>query len=892
MIGLHVHTTFSFLDGFGTAEQYAQKLLELGIKTMAVTDHGNIYAHREFDKVFRQHGLKLIPGCEMYVDGGTEKYYHLTVLAATNNGYRNLCRLVSISNQPDHFNKRPCITWNELEEHRDGIIFLTGCFGDGYLHRAYQKDRESVLKKAKWMANKLGKVYIEIQHIDREERDFFRLVSKMAGIPLCPTIDTHYPNKEQYAAEDLMFCIGQKQRMADKSRYKLTDNLWLMSTKEALEHGFTQEEIDRTYEIGNNCNVELPSLRPVEIPDARSKLVEMVRANAKRLGDSIRNEVYRERYRYEMSVIDKLGLHAYFVVMGDVVHEFKTRGVCVGPARGSAGGSLIAYLTGITEVDPIRWGLSFERFLDINRKDFPDIDTDFPHNSTPQVVKFLGDRYGHDRIGRLCSFTTYRGGSVFWDIARAYGIDRELVKKLGKEVPKLVNDEIDMEQILELPGIKDACEHFPQFLMAQQIEGQVRQLGKHASGYVVSPVPLQDVVSFNRSGEESVLSVDKDRAEAMGLLKLDILSLSTLDMVQNILHDTGLKNTDLYRLEPDNREVYDAFNRGDVAGIFQFEGGAVRRALQTLKVTNLEDLAFINAVARPGASNALTGTIKVPDVFKPFIYKGKYFVYQEELMAILRFLNFDWESVTKFRKLVSKKKVTELRGLYFQKFVDEASKHMEKASAIEFWEVINRCGEYMFNKSHAIAYAMLAYWCMWLKMKYPAQFAIHYLNQTDDVKRREMLREYIRAGWHYMIYDPQRSQFGFTAIDGYIIGGLTAIKGIGPAKAKKVMEGKGDKGAMKAIGMAEKCPEVYAQWAALDDFPENRVKIGRLPQDEMIVRARVWEIKDGSCMIEDKWGSEKAYFNPLFVELEEGKVFDLCVSKYNYVKIDSARRVK
>ncbi len=890
MIGLHVHSTYSFLDGFGTAEQYLERLNKIGCKAMAVTDHGNIYAHREFATAFKKAGVKFIPGCELYVDGGLEKYYHLTAIATDNAGYRNLCQLVTIGNQPDHFVKRPCVTWDELHTHRNGLVFLTGCFGDGYLHRAYQKDRESVLKKAKWMAGKLENLYIEIQHIDPEEREFFRLVSKMAGIPLCPTIDTHYPNKEQYAAEDLMFCIGQKQKIADTSRYRLTPNLWLMDTKEALEHGFTQDEINTTYDIAERVSVDLPILKPVEIPNARNVLVEMVRTNAKRLGNAIKNEKYRKRYLYEMSVIDKLGLHAYFVVMGDVVNEFKARGVCVGPARGSAGGSLVAYLVGITEIDPLRWNLSFERFLDINRKDFPDIDTDFPHEVREDVACYLGKKFGHDRVGRLCSFTSYRGGSVFWDIARAYGIDRELVKKIGKEVPKLTNDEIDMEQILEVPGIKDVCEKFPQFNMAREIEGQIRQLGKHASGYVVSPVPLSDVVSFNRAGGESVLSVDKDRAEAMGLLKLDILSLTTLDMVQNVIRDVGLRNSDLYHLPTDELEVFKGFASKRVSGVFQFEGAAVRRAISSVRIQSLEDLAFINAVARPGASNALTGTIEVPEVFKQFIYQGKYFVYQEELMAILRFLEFDWDQVTKFRKLVSKKKVTELRGLFFDKFVENSSKHMEKKQAVEFWEVINRCGEYMFNKSHAIAYATLAYWCMWLKLKYPAQFAVHYLNQADDEKRRELLREYCAAGWHYIIYDPERSKLGFTAKEGYIIGGLTSIKGIGELKALKVIQGKGDKGALKAIANAEKHPETYAPWAALDDFG-NRHRIGELPEDELIIRGRVWNIKDGSCIVEDKHGSEKAYFNPAFVSLENGKAYDMCVSKWKYLKIESAREI-
>lgn len=892
MISLHTHSTYSFLDGYGTPEQYVERLKEIGETCMALTDHGNIFGHRPFYRAFKKAGMKMIPGCEMYVSNAKGCYYHITVLASTNEGYKNLCSLVSLSNQPDHIDARPMVSFGELCKHKDGLIILSGCFGDGAPHRSYIKSKEKVLKTVKSMKRIFkNQLYLEVQHTDKAELDFMRLVGKMAGVPVAPTLDAHYPRKDQYKAEDTMLCIGTKSMVADKNRMRLTDNLWMMSTAEALEAGFTQEEIDTTHRIADSCNVELPMLKPVTIEGAREMMVETVRQQAKRLGRTIKNKEYRDRYLYEMSVIDRLGLHAYFVVMADVVNEFKRRGVFIGPARGSSAGSLVCYLMGITEVDPMAYDLKFERFLDMNRADYPDIDTDFPPSSREQVIEYLKDKFGHDRVGRICSFNTYKGSSVFWDVARIFGFGPDLARELGKAVPVIANDTIDMEAILATPAVKEIVDKWPEFSIAAQLEGQVRQLGKHASGYAISPVNLSEVTAEVNAGGEMVLAVDKAEAEAMGLLKLDILGLNTLDMMQAVMKDVGLKNTDLYRMTATNDAVFDAFRKLRVAGIFQFEGAAVKRVLKDNQVYALDDLAFVNAVARPGAALTLDPAMAPPEPFRRFLYKNRYFVYQEELMAILHWLEFSWPDITKFRKMVSKKQVNELSRLFHDQFIDSCQRiaGITLQEAISFWTVINRCGEYMFNKSHAVAYAQLAYQAMWLKIMYPDQFAKHYLNATDsDSKRREIVREYIREGGKFCVYDRQNPTGSFEVKDGTIIGSLLAIKGIGPAKLKAIMAGRVDKGVINAIEKARTNPAQYAPWACIEDFG-NRYHLGCLPEGEYIIKARAWEVKDGKCILEDANGAEKTYFNPAFVEIEEGRVYRFAITKYKYAKIDSAR---
>jgi len=890
-VHLHLHTTFSFLDGYGTADQYVARCKEIGQGAFAITDHGNVFGHRPFATAALKAGLKAILGCELYVRNPEGRYFHLTVLAKNAEGYRNLCRLVSLSAQEDHFDSRPQVTWMELRKHKAGLIFLSGCFGAGVLHRLWtDKQTEEMTRKAAAMKRLLGPdFYLEIQHTDDKERDMIRIIGKMINIRCVPTLDVHYPRAEDYETEDLIFCIGQKKRMGDMTRYRLPSNEWMMSEAEVLACGFTQEECDLTAEIAAQCDVKFEKLQPLRIENDRQTMIDMVGRHCKRLGERIKNDVYRDRYRYELSVIDRLGLHSYFVIMADVINEFKSRGVFIGPARGSSAGSLVAYLLGITEVDPIQFGLSFERFLDINRRDYPDIDTDFPPCSRQDVVDYLRDRYGRDRVGRIGSFTTWRGGSVFWDIARVYGIDRTVAAKIGKGIPALNNDQVGMKEILEIPAVASVVKKWPVFAKAIDIEGQVRQLGQHASGYAVSPVPLTDTMPDYRMGGSVIISVDKDQAENAGLIKLDILNVEMLDVVQEVLRDAKLRPEYLYELPFDDDAVLEEFRKVNVAGVFQFEGHAVKKVLQTFRVESFDDLAFINAVARPGASNALSGAVKVPDVLTKFIYKGKYFVYQEELMAILRFLNFDWDEVTKFRKLVSKKKTIELRERFFAKFVKELSAHISPKEAIEFWAVINKCGEYMFNKSHAVAYAALAYYCMHLKLYYGPLFVKAYMNGTDsDEKRRAMLRECISRGWSYQIYDPEKSKTSFVVEDNMVIGSLLAVKGIGAAKAAAIMVGKMDRGSQKAISSATAVPEVFAPWAALDDFG-NRYRLGALPEGEYIVKARVWGVKDGHCMMEDKNGAERGYFNPDFVTLEEGGAYSLAITKFKYAKIDSAR---
>jgi len=892
MISLHTHTTYSFLDGYGTPEQYIERLKEIGCNTMAITDHGNIFGHRPFYRAFKKAGIKLIPGCEMYIANGEDKYYHLTVLAQNNNGYKNLCQLVSLSNQEDHFNRRPLVSLDEMVAHKDGLIILTGCFGDGMPHRAYQEDKASVAGVLRKLKKLFGdKLYLEVQHTDKEELDFMRLVGKMENIPLVATTDTHYPRKEDYEIEDVMLCIGLKARVKDFNRIKLPSNLWLMSSDEALEAGFNYDEIDATYDIAAMCDVELPVLKPVTIDGAKETMIEMIRKNSVRLGDRVKNDLYRSRYQYEMSIIDKLGLHAYFVVMADVIEHFKKQGVLVGPGRGSSGGSLICYLLGIIEIDPIQHDLKFERFMDLNRKDYPDIDTDFPPEAHDKVVKYLQEKFGHNRVGRLCSFTTYKGSSIFWDIARTHGIDTSVAKSMGKAIPKIVDDTTDVAAIMAEPAVKNIVNDWPVFELAEKLEGQIRQAGKHASGYAISPEDLSGIVATTNA---DTLSVDKIDSEAMGLLKLDILSIVCLDMMQRIIDTVGVTNRQIYTLESSDDRVFGAFNDLKVCGIFQFEGAAVRKVLRSYPVNDLSDLAFVNAVARPGAALTLDPAMIPPEPFRKFLYKNRYFVYQEELMSILAHLQFDWSEITDFRKLVSKKKVNELEAKYHAKFVDRCM-NITKISwgeADKFWTIINRCGEYMFNKSHAVAYAMLAYQAMWLKVYYPDVFAREYFNATEsDVKRRALVRELLAGGYKLKVYNESSPTGSFEIDNGEITGSLLAIKGIGPAKLKNIMAGKMDKAVVKAIEGAKTNPAVYAPWACLEDFG-NKYKIGNFPEGQFMVTARVWEVKDNACIIEDINGAEKVYFEPKYVSVSDGKVYKLAITKFNSSHIDSARIVE
>lgn len=880
MIHLHLHSTHSVLDGYGTPEQYADAAVALGQNAVAVTDHGNVCAHRTWDKACRARKVKPIFGCEVYVRN-SPRYAHMTLLAADKEGYQNLLRLTSLAYTQDHFEKRPLLSLAEIAEKQAGLIVLSGCYGAGMPHLARKKGPEGAVDALTRLKRLFGdRLYCEIQHTDMEQTREFRAIASLLGIKCCPTFDVHFPLKQDFEIQDLLFCIGQQRRIGDVGRMKYPPTLFMHNDEEAAAAGFSTEELEVTEQIAEMCNVELPRVEPLRLYDGRERMVADLGDIDKLL------PAERERIEREMSVIDKLGLHSYFVIMADVIRHFKAEGRFVGYARGSSAGSFVAYKMGITEVDPLKYGLSFERFLDVHRADYPDIDTDFPQELRGGVADYLKKRYGGDAVARLTTYVTYKGAGIFWDIARVANIDRSVVARMTKDIPPVVNDEIDMSDIMEIPAVKAAAESFPIFKLAPKLEGQVRHLGQHASGYLLSPGPIDEIIGTMRVSGDTVASADKGQAEQAGLLKLDILGLITLDIIEEVAADAKLSSPFLYQMQHNDPAVFAAFNAGQTAGTFQMEGAAVARILKTFQVESLEDLAFVSAVARPGASIALKMGGAYPEQVKPMIFKRKYFVYQEELMRILAWLGYDDASVTHFRRMVSKKKLHVLERDFHASFVERC-----RAMGIEnpetFWDVVLRTGAYMFNLSHAIAYAHLSYLTMWLKLHHREAFARAYLNHTNsDAKRRAFLRE----GWLIRIDIGQRSGRQFDVAGGTVTGGPLAVKGVKAALWGKHL-GKPHKSVSNAIAKAAAEPAKYAPWACLDDFG-NRYSPGAFPEGEFLVIVRAWEVGDGSCIIEDKNGAEKAYYNPKFVTLTEGGAYRCAVTKHKYAKIDSAREWK
>lgn len=859
MIHLHLHSTYSFLDGYGTPEQYCKAALENGEKAFALTEHGNIYSHVPFTIEAKKHGIKIIYGCEFYLENTNGKYFHITVLAQNNQGYANLCKMITLANL--NFKQKPLLKLDQLIENQEGLIILSGCWGDGILHRLYQnKDFEGVIRKASELKRSFDvPFFIEIQHHNREELEFFRLVSKHTGIPCVPTCDVHYPTTNDYHAQDIMYTIGQHEKYDSLTRKKLYTNLYMLPVHEALEI-FTGDEIQLTYDITDMCNVELPVFAPIIEEDAKKKLLQMVAQYSQRLGNKINNDIYQQRFLYELSIIDKLNLHTYFIIMADLVNYFKDIGYFIGVGRGSAAGSLISYLLGITEVDPIEYNLSFERFLDINRKDYPDIDTDFSSNARDKAIEYLKNKFGKDKIGRLCTFAYYKGSSVFWDIARIYGIDRRIAKELSLAT---ISEE-------EIPKEHELYRKYPRLKEALLLEGQIRQISKHASGVIISPEPLDNFCATNYANGEYVLSIDKYSAEALGLLKLDILGLKTLDIIESVCKKENIDPKSLYRLEYNDPKVFDVFRKCEVAGVFQFEGETASKVLKEYNdIKSIEDLAFVSAVARPGALASLQNAF-IPDCLKPFVYKQKYFVYQEELMAILRFLEFSWEEITEIRKGVTKKMLDKVKK-YEQKFIDKLSKHCNAYEAKRFWELVLKTGEYSFNKSHAVSYAILSYITAYLKIYHTKSFIESYLDLTDDdVKRRNLVREFINKGYTIELIG---NSISFEVRDKTIYGSLTAIKGIGEVRAMQIIQGKSS----AIFEKAKNEPYKFVTWCNLDDFG-NRYNLSNLPlESELSVTARVTNVEYTKCLLEDKYGCCKAYFNPRFVKLEENEVYRLFI---------------
>ena len=830
MIQLHNHTTYSFLDGYGLPEQIISRCKELGEPAIAITDHGNCLGHYAFYKEAKKQGINPLLGIEAYfvpdrkVCEPKERRYHMTLIAKNNEGYSNLMQMVSEAAISGFYYKAR-VDWELLERFGDGIICLSGC-PNGLIHKHLQDGEAAYVKMDLERLKRIfgEDFYIELMHTKyMDKRDELYDLAEETGTEMVLTCDCHYPKLEHEPAQEIMMCIGSRRTMDDPERwhyeepifYQMTDEEAKAQLKKYSNKDFSKA-IANTYKIAEKCNVELKVEGRVTFPydgDKKKLFLDAIEVGKgkRKMPDT---DEYNERLAREIDIIVKKDYVDYFLITWDMIKWAKDEGIFVGPARGSAAGSLVSYLMEITEVDPMKFGLIFERFIDINRMDPPDIDTDFEDDRRHEVKEYLARTYGEKRVATLATYSTMKGKVCFTDIGRIFKIPFEevetlkslLVERSGGDSRASFTVE---DTIQQFPKAKEVVEKHPQFNFAATLEGQYRQMSSHAAGVIVGNVDLDKHFTLTKVRGEMILGADKKTAEKRGFLKMDILGIKYLSFLSRVRKTIKIKYgnwVDYYSLPLDDQKVYETFQTGKLFGIFQFEGFAVGSIAKQMMPKDFEEITHINALSRPGCLNAgattrfldrKSGSLPMPK--KNPIYaeltKDTYgeIIYQEQVMMAMRNIGLmSWEDTAEIRKLISKSQGEEKFNTFKDRFMDGGMRNgYPEEDLEEIWNNVCTFGSWAFNKSHSVSYSLLAYWGMYIKTYYPMEFYCEFCRlEKDSEKLNKIVRELQKEGIKFELPEINSSGESFR-IKGKdaITAGFKDLKGIGETTAKKIVIG-------------------------------------------------------------------------------------------------------
>lgn len=810
-VSLHTHSTFSLLDGYGTPAMLVERAKSLGHTALAISDHGNTSAHVQLQKAAKAAGIKPIYGCEFYITPDVvtnqRKKQHITVLARNLEGYRNLLHLSSLAYQEGHFYYLPTIDINDLIAHQAGLIVLSGC-QSGLLSKLILEDK---LDEARFLAEQLRDnldcFFLEVQPLDlddsRKVNEALRQLSYDLLIPVVATNDVHYVNPGEEQVQHFLGMIKRNKDVLDDWG-TMAPQCHLARWSDMMVWGATSEELHNTAAIADLCETyDLPKAKLVKYPgvaDAYQTLVELCRQGwVKRKVRRAQAEVYKERVLYELQLIRDKDFVDYFLVVADMVQWAKDQNILVGPARGSVAGSLVSYFCGITEVDPIKWDLLFERFIDPNRNDFPDIDLDFQDDRREEVKTYLRTKYGVDKVANIAGYSEFHPKSLLDDIGRVYHVPRKTIEDAKNELIENGGTK-GIEQVLD--------DHLPLYKHLVSVIGMVRQLTIHAAGVVVATESLSGFTTIGRDG----LMLDYRDAGELGLLKIDVLSLSTLTVLHRCLDAIGQTTEWLYSVPLDDAATMKAFAADNFMGVFQYEGQTTKQICKKLQPTTFNELIDINALSRPGPlqSGATQAYIKgLRDDIHPVVTRWTersrgQILFQEQIMRILREAgNLGWGDVNVVRKLITKKEGLEKLGEIKARFM-QAFKGSEELGE-EIWKRCGESGAYGFNISHSTSYTFLGYFCMFLKVHYPLQF--YWANMVLEPDNAAMLREFARQGGRVYGVKFGKSRAGWT-IDGEgLRAGYLTLKGIGPKSAAQLEKGVKPKGKaleiLQAVGAFE-----------------------------------------------------------------------------------------
>ncbi|MGI6605927.1 MAG: DNA polymerase III subunit alpha [Peptococcia bacterium] len=833
-VHLHNHTCYSLLDGASKIKELVKQAKEAGMEALAITDHGVMYGVIEFYKEAKKAGLHPVLGCEVYVAprsrfdkvaGLDDTPYHLVLLAENQEGYANLLKLVSAA-WLEGFYYKPRVDVELLQKHSKGLIALSACLAGEIPALLLQNKEEEARQKALLYRDIFGErnFFLELQdHGLAEQRRVNAGVVRIAketGIPLVATNDAHYLRREDAFIQDILLCIQTGKTIAEEGRLHFeTQEFYLKDEKEMrLLFGDYPEALTNTAEIAERCQVDFTfgenHLPPFQVPagyTADSYLGELCQKGLEERYPRI-EAVHENRLKYELDVIKKMGYSSYFLIVWDFIHFAKAQGIFVGPGRGSAAGSLVSYCLGITDVDPLKYDLLFERFLNPERVSMPDIDIDFCFERRGEVIDYVMEKYGKDRVAQIITFGTMAARAAIRDVGRAMGIPLYQVDKVAKLVPMEPGMTIAraLEVSPELAAMREEDETVRELLTTSQaLEGIPRHSGIHAAGIVIAAEPLEHHLPLQRTSEGLVCTqFAKETVEEIGLLKMDLLGLRTLTVINNavaLVKESQGREISIGRIPLDDSAVYDLLSAGDTIGVFQLESSGLRAILRDLKPRTFEDIIALVALYRPGplGSGMVEDFIKrkhkeveityLHPALQP-ILETTYGVilYQEQVMRIASELaGFTLGEADLLRRAMGKKKLEIITGLRKQ-FVEGAEKKKGITAEIagKIFDLMEYFAGYGFNKSHSAAYAFLAYQTAYLKAHYPVEFLAALLTSVIETKDRVpfYIEECRQRKIEILPPDVNESGVSFSVSGNKIRFGLAAIKQVGYQAIQAILE--------------------------------------------------------------------------------------------------------
>lgn len=835
-VHLHNHTDYSLLDSAASIDGYVRKAKELGMEALAITDHGNMYGVLTFYSACRKAGIKPIVGCEFYIapkkrtdKDPKDRYSHLILLAMDDKGYHNLMELNSIA-WTEGFYYKPRIDHESLAEHSDGLICLSACISGEVPKAILKGDVPGAYRTAQWYKDVFGdRYYLELQnHGLREEfvvSEALIRMSKDMDIPLVCTNDVHYIEKEDWDAHDTLICIGTRRLKSDKDRMRYKEGEFYLRSEEEMSKLFPSEALENTVKVADRCNLEIafpgPVLPKCPIPEgfvSDSEYLEFLSYNGleKRYPNATQEETaeLKERLSYELGIIERMDFPAYFLIVQDYINWAKDNGITVGPGRGSGAGSLVAYCIGITDIDPIEYGLLFERFLNPERVSLPDFDVDFCFERRGEVIDYVSRRYGKNHVGQICTFGTLKAKAVLKDVARVLGFSSAEANTITALVPDCIEDkkEVLLKDALEtVPALKDfmteSARHEKLFTTAMKLEGLARHVSLHAAGIVIGRQPLDSYVPLCIPDQTSGMPASQysmTQIEDCGLVKMDFLGLKTLTLIDHAEELIRRQQPDFDILKvPDNDEkTFDMLDSGDSDCVFQFESRGMQDILRKASPRCMEELVALNALYRPGPMQFIENYIKgkgdpssivYPDPSLKDLLKPTYgvIVYQEQVMKAAQIIaGYTLGQADNLRRIMGKKKKEKLAE-ELVKFVDGAmAKGHSKEHAEEIFHILEPFAGYGFNRSHAVAYSVIAYRTAYLKAHHPVEFMA--ANLTNEMDNPDKFALYItlcsKMGIDVLPPSINESEAHFSVEGGSIRFGLAGIKGIGEDPARLIVQ--------------------------------------------------------------------------------------------------------